>query len=179
MPLLQLGITYDDVSNRAFSYFPQSNSTRMEVLPTTMVPSNRFPIRVLRNVNLPAGRYLCKITGAEVASGLVDTTTLAYPFQIIQIKSPQFVRQGGQSLGLLFANNNAYTLQDCGGERSFYMNLTGSWIELEMTIVQYTMTGTQRTINANANWGLAGFAFFLLTLDVQLEDVKAVYGNAK
>jgi len=179
MPLLQLGITYDEIAAGRTSYFPQSNGIRFPTgaIPYTTVPSILFPIRVLRNVNLPAGRYLCKIVGVECASGIVDATTLIFPFQILQLKSPQILRQGGQSGGLLFSNNNAYTLQDCGGERSFYIQLAGGWLELEFTIVQLSMT--TRLINSNATWNSAGFAFFILTLDVQLEDVKALYGNAK
>ena len=176
MVLLQLGITYDDVTNRNFSYFPQSNgSIRMEPLSSTTALSRNVPIRVLRNVNLPAGRYKCNLTGVDVCSGNPSATTYAFPPQIIQIKSPQFVRQGGQSLGFCFANNNQYSIQDTGNDKFFYMNLTGGWIELEMTILQFS----NQTISTNAQWAATQFAFIILTLDVELEDVKAMFGNAK
>lgn len=183
--LLQLGITYDDIfNNKPFSYFPQSNKgIILSPIPNSVIPSNltQFSCRVLRNVNLPAGRYTCTIVGVDVCSGFVDTVTFNFQPQIIQIKSPQFLRMGGggQGLGFCFSNNNSFTNQNLDGERSFLMNLAGNWIELEMNICQFGASTGNNTIQQSASWGTSQFAFFILTLNVELEDVKALYGNAK
>lgn len=185
MPLLQLGITYDDIfNNKTFSYFPQSNKgIVLSPIPNSVIPSilPQFSCKVLRNVNLPAGRYKCTIVGVDVCSGFVDTVTFNFQPQIINIKSPQFLRigGGGQGLGFCFSNNNSYSNQDFGGERSFLMNLAGNWIELEMTICQFQAMTGNNTISASSSWGSTQFAFFIMTLNVELEDVKALFGNAK
>ena len=83
--------------------------------------------------------------------------------------------QGGQGQGFLFANNNQYTIQDTGADRTFYMNTTGNWIELSLSIYQYQ----DQDLDTNIEWGVSGFAFFIITLDVQLEDSKCLFGNAK
>jgi hypothetical protein len=85
------------------------------------------------------------------------------------------VTQAGQGQGFLFANNNQYTTQDTGAERTFYMNTTGNWIELSLSIYQYQ----NQDLDVGVAWNVSGFAFFIITLDVQLEDSKCLFGNAK
>lgn len=172
MVLLQLGITYDEVVGTT-SYFPQSNNSIKFGDSAVSLNFTQTPIRVLRNVNLPSGRYKCKIVGVEIASGYL--ASYAFVPQIIQLKSPQFLTQSGQDQGFLFANNNQYTIQDTGGDRTFYMQTTGNWIELNMSIYQYS----NQDLETNIEWGVSGFAFFVMTLDVMLEDSKCLFGNAK
>jgi hypothetical protein len=169
--LLQLGITYDELV-RSFSYFPQSNNS-IKLGSTISTDPSLNAIRVIRNVNLPAGRYKCTIAGLDVASGDISRVTFNFPSQIFELRSPQITREGGQNTGILFTNNNQYTLQDTGGDRIFYIQLTANWIELNLSLVQYD----SQFINPDAPWSESGFAFFLLTLDVQLEDMKALYGT--
>lgn len=181
--MLQLGITYDDLvfnqtslGQGGFSNFPQTYNAPVITDPLFDVhfATSLTPFRVLRNVNLPSGRYKCVISGVEVTSGRPDAT-YAFARQIISIASPQFLRQGGQVAGLPFANNNQYTIQDTGGERSFIMELAGSWIELDISIAQFN----PQLVNEALLWSDAYFAFIILTLDVELENSQALFGNAK
>jgi hypothetical protein len=171
MVLVQFTITYDDVIGSA-----QKVNQNITIQPgDTTKPSFSNPVTILVPTALNAGRYKAIISGLEIASGPVNTTTFAFQPQIITVSSSCFQFPANGSQGLEFSNNGVFCKSDITGNKEFLINIGTGQIDLTMAIAQLgTFTGSQAVppwaLAPSATWATAQFAYILLTLDVQTEN---------
>lgn len=168
MVLVQFTFTYDDLIGSATKV-----NQNITIQPgDTTKPSFSNPATILVPTTLNSGTYRAVISGLEIASGPINTTTFAFQPQIITLSSTCWQLPGNGSQGIEFSNNGVFCKSDINGNKEFLIHIGTGQIDLSMTIAQLgTFTGSQAVppwaVAPNATWATAQFAYILLTLDVQ------------
>jgi hypothetical protein len=171
MVLVQFTLTYDDLIGSV-----QRVNQNITLQPAvTSNPSFSNPATIMIPTALNAGRYRAIISGLEIASGPVNTTTFAFQPQIITLSSSCFQFPANGSQGLEFSNNGVFCKSDITGNKEFLINIGTGLIDISMTIAQLgTFTGAQAVppwaLAPSATWATAQFAYLLLTLDIQQDN---------
>jgi hypothetical protein len=168
MVLVQFTFTYDDL----ISGVNKVNQNITIQAGDTTKPSLSNPATILVPTSLNSGCYKARISGLEIASGVVNTTSFAFQPQIITLSSSCFQFPANGSQGLDFSNNGSFCKSDITGYKEFLINIGAGQIDLSMTIAQFgTFTASQAvapwSLAPNATWGTAQFAYVLLTLEVE------------
>jgi hypothetical protein len=168
MVLVQFTFTYDDLISGATKV---NQNITIQAGDTTK-PSFSNPSTILVPTSLNSGTYKARISGLEIASGVVNTTSFAFQPQIITLSSSCFQFPGNGSQGLEFSNNGAFCKSDITGYKEFLINIGTGQIDLSMTIAQFgTFTASQAVapwaLAPNATWATAQFAYVLLTLEIE------------
>ena len=185
MVLVTFVISYDDIVTTGgvvSPAYPSGGSTITYAVSTTSSYTNKAT--VLRNCNLNAGMYRATIEGIQVISGSVNTTNYVFAPQLINISSSAFQFPGNAVQGLTFTNNNTYTHADVGGQREFLVNVGVGNIDLTIYIAQFG-TGAAGSIvppynlNKAYTWADSQFGYFVLSLNLENCDNKALFGDAK
>lgn len=168
MVLVQFTFTYDDLINAS----PRVNQNITIQPGDTTKPSFSNPATILVPTSLNSGMYKARISGLEIASGVVNTTTFAFQPQIISLSSNCFQFPGNGHQALEFANNGSFSKGDINGDKEFLINIGQGQIDLTMSIAQFgTFTASQAVapwaLSASSTWATASFAYLILTLDVE------------
>ena len=168
MVLVQFTFTYDDLIGSATKV-----NQNITVQPgDTTKPSFSNPATILVPTSLNSGTYKARISGLEIASGAVNTTSFAFQPQVITLSSSCFQFPGNGSQGLDFSNNGTFCKSDITGYKEFIINIGSGQIDLSMTIAQLgQFTASQAVapwaLAPSATWATAQFAYVLLTLEIE------------
>lgn len=168
MVLVQFTFTYDDL----IAASPKVNQNITVQAGDTTKASFSNPATILVPTSLNSGTYKARISGLEIASGAVNTTSFAFQPQIITLSSSCFQFPGNGSQGIDFSNNGTFCKSDITGYKEFLINVGSGQIDLSMTIAQFgTFTANQAvapwSLAPNSTWAVAQFCYVLLTLEVE------------
>ena len=183
MPIAQFVVTLDDLLNNANA---TANGTTVSPVTGASTSYNNVGT-VLRQLNLPSGRYRVRVDGFNIDCGAINTTSYMINPQVINIDSTKFLFPGGGVSGLNFTNNFSSTMPDLKGHREFIIEATGGIIDLSICIKQFGQAVNANvaavvapyTIDKTATWTSANFAYYILTLDFELCNSQATFGTAK
>lgn len=138
------------------------------------------PVTVRNQVNLYGGRYKAHISGFQIYSGHHTANHPLPSPQIINLNSSKFQFQANGEPGISFSNT---WCGDCSlaGHREFIVDTVGGNIDLTILLQQFgDASGAPPYVNYNAGtWTNAEFAYILLSLSLEPEDSKALFGQVK
>jgi len=184
MTIIQLYITYDDIITAGVT----TNGTTIQAVGAGDASYSIKP-RLLRQVNLYAGKYKVKVDGFHISAGLVNVTSYVDNPQVITIGSSRFEFPYGGSKTLNFSTIVNNCMADLSGKREFYMNSIGGLLDIELSIQQFGQNinatvaaggvNPPYNIDKTASWLSSGFAYLILTLEIIPMDVQAQFGNVK
>jgi hypothetical protein len=169
MVLVQFTFTYDDLIGAT----PKVNQNITVQPGVTNVASFSNPATILVPTSLNSGTYKARISGLEIASGVVNTTSFAFQPQILSISSNCFQFPGNGHQSLEFSNNGTFCKSDISGQKEFLINIGQGQIDLSLSIAQFgTFTASQAvapwSLAPYATWATAQFCYLLLTLEIDL-----------
>ena len=179
MVLFQIVITLDDIlatgqTMNGYTVTPVTNGS------TTW----NNGATVLRQLNLPGGKYRAKVDGMTFMSGAVNTTNYYQNDQMLVISSDKWGFPGGNR-ALYFTNNSLAIINDIHGHREFEIIHTGGNMDVTFTIQQFgqninanvNAVNAPNTLDKTATWTSAQFSYIILSLNLEDCNTQALFGK--